>query len=375
MTHPGTPGRSGLLIESLRIYKFDIPLKEVFTIASMSLSKAENLLVEIRTSQGLTGWGEASPYRAIVGETQLINIAAARELAPLLRGRDPLEVHDLMAGIDAYLPHNSTLKSAVDMALHDLAAKACGLPLYAYLGGRRRTMETDLTIGIGDPEKAGEKALAYRAMGFRIIKVKLGLDFEDDLKRLGNIRRAVGPDVVLRIDANQGWDRNQARHHLGAFWDLGIEFCEQPCRAADLQGMAYLSRTSAIPVMADESLFSAADALEIIRQGAATCFNIKLSKSGGIHNAQKIAHVAEAGHLPCMIGCMSESRLGITAAAHFACANPVIQFYDLDSCLEHAENRIVGGVEYQGGMITMPEGPGIGAFPDPEFVRGLEEVS
>ena len=365
---------SALRIEEMRIYPFDIPLKDVFTIATMSISSAPNLLVELRTNQGLTGWGEASPFRAIVGETQLINIAAARELMPLVVGRDPLAVRALMAELDAYLPHNSTLKSAIDMALHDLAAQACGQPLYAYLGGARRELETDLTIGIGDPARAGEKALLYRSMGFRIIKVKLGLDFESDWQRLSGIREAVGPEPVLRIDANQGWDRIQARNSLDAFAALDIEFCEQPCRADDLQTMAFLGRTTVIPVMADEALFSASQALELIRQDAAAYYNIKLSKSGGIHNAQKIAHVAEAGCRPCMMGCMSESRLGITAAAHFACANPVITFFDLDSSLEHAEDRIAGGITFQGAMITLPEAPGLGAWPDPEYVRGLEAI-
>ena len=369
-----TPTKSGLVIDEIRLYRFDIPLKEVFTIATMSMALARNLLVELRTDQGLTGWGEASPYRAIAGETQLIDIAAAKEVIPVLLGRDPLAVNALMGELDTFLPHNATLKSAFDMALHDLAAKACGVPLYAYLGGQRRDMETDLTIGIGDPAKAGEKALSYRQLGFRIIKVKLGLDFQDDLKRLRNIRQAVGPEIRIRIDANQGWDRNQARHHLDAFTDLDIEFCEQPCRAHDLQGMAYVSRASRIPVMADESVFAPADALEIIRQSAATAFNIKLSKSGGIRNAGRIAHIAEAGYLPCMIGCMSESRLGLTAAAHFASANPVIRFFDLDSGWEHAEDHIQGGLTYKNGMIGLPDQPGIGAWPDPGFVESLEQL-
>ena len=369
-----TPELAGLVIDGMRIYRLDIPLKDIFTIATMSLSTAPNLLVELRTNQGLSGWGEASPYRALVGETQLINIAAARELKPLLLGRNPLGIHVLMRELDAYLPHNTTLKSAIDMALYDLAAKACGVPLYAFLGGQPREMETDLTIGIGDPREAGTKARAIQAMGFRIIKVKLGLGFEDDLLRLRNIREAVGPDTVLRIDANQGWDRVSAVKNLCAFEELDIEFCEQPCQAHDLDGARHVIRKTAIPVMADEAVFSPAEALEIVRQDAADYFNLKLSKAGGIRNSQLIAAIAEAAHRPCMIGCMSESRLGITAAAHFACAHPIIRFFDLDSCLEHAENPMVGGVRFVGGRMTMPDQPGIGAQPDPDYLRTLDEV-
>jgi L-alanine-DL-glutamate epimerase-like enolase superfamily enzyme len=374
MAQPPVTVFSQLAIDDMRIYRFDVPLKDVFTIATMSLSTAQNILVEVQTNQGLIGWGEASSFRSIVGETQCINIAAAQELRPLLIGKNPLALQPLMEQLEAWLPHNTTLKSAIDMALFDIAAQACGLPLYAYLGGEKREMETDLTLGIGDPAQAGEKALAVQAMGFRIIKVKLGLSDKDDYRRLANIRRAVGPQTILRIDANQGWDRIAATRSLRAFEELEIELCEQPCRVRDLQGMRYVHQHAAIPVMADESVFSASDALEIVQQDAAAYFNIKLSKSGGIHHAQKIAHVAEAGFRPCMIGCMSESRLGITAAAHFACAHPIIRFFDLDSCLEHTENHILGGIGYQGGSISIPDAPGIGARPDPDYVRTLEEV-
>ena len=365
---------SRLAIQEMRIYRFDIPLKDVFTIATMSLSKAQNLLVELKTNQDISGWGEASPLRAIVGETQLTNIAAAKELKQLIVGQNPLGIHALIQRMDAYLPHNTTLKSAVDMALFDIAAKVCGVPLYVFLGGQKRELETDLTMGIGNPDEAGDKALAIRTMGFRILKVKLGLQFEDDLKRLENIRKAIGPEPILRIDANQGWDRVSALKNLHAFEDFVVEFCEQPCRAADLQAMRAVSRQAPIPVMADESLFSAQDALTIIQEDAAPYFNLKLSKSGGIYNTQRLAHVAEAGYRPCMIGCMSESRLGITAAAHFACAQSIVRFCDLDSFLEHAEDRILGGVEIKAGRILVPEAPGIGAYPDPDYIRRLEAI-
>jgi L-Ala-D/L-Glu epimerase len=374
MTQPPGTGFSQLAIDGVRIFRFDVPLKDVFTIATMSLTTAHNILVEVRTNQGLTGWGEASSFRSIVGETQRINFAAAQELKPLLIGRNPLAVRPLVEQLEAWLPCNTTLRSALDMALFDIAAQACGLPLYAYLGGEKREMETDLTLGIGDPDQAGDKALAIKAMGFLIIKVKLGLSDQDDARRLAVIRRAVGPQTILRVDANQGWDRIAATRNLRVFEDLEIELCEQPCRARDLQGMRYVHQHASIPVMADESVFSAGDALEIVQQDAAAYFNIKLSKSGGIHFAQQVAHVAKASFRPCMMGCMSESRLGITAAAHFACAHPIIRFFDLDSCMEHAENHILGGIDYRGGSISLPDAPGIGARPDPDYLRTLEEM-
>ena len=309
-----------------------------------------------------------------MGETQRINIAAAKELEQILVGKNPLAINPLIQEMDAYLPHNTTMKSAVDMALFDIAAQVAGLPLYSFLGGHQREMETDLTIGIGDPEEAGDKAQAVRSMGFRIIKVKLGLNFNEDYRRLMNIRKAVGAEPIIRIDANQGWDRMSAVRNLNAFKEFDIEFCEQPCRAQDHQGMRFVSHRSDIPIMADESLFSMHDALNIIQQDAAPYFNLKLTKSGGINNVRKIAHVAEAGYRPCMMGCMSESRLGITAAAHFAMSHSIIRFFDLDSFCEHAENPMVGGVEIKNGMIAVPDQPGIGVHPDPDILKHLDEV-
>ena len=361
-------------ITDIRIYRFDVPLRDVFQIATMSLTSALNVLIKIETNDGTVGWGEAAPFHALVGETQGIDLAVARELKPLLMGKNPLELTHLIHAMDQFLPHNTTIKSAFDMALYDIAARVADLPLYAFLGGQKRPMETDMTIGICDPDEAAEKARAIRDMGFGIIKVKLGLDFGSDFKRLQCIRQAVGKKTRIRIDANQGWDRMTAVHNLTAFEPFDIEFCEQPCRAHDLSGMKYVGHHTRIPIMADESLFSAHDALTLVSQDIAPYFNIKLSKSGGILHAIEMSHIAEAGDIPCMLGCMSETKLGITAATHVGLSSHTFKYFDLDSHLEHAEDPIVGGLDITDGMITIPDEPGIGAVPDPDTVARLEEI-
>ena len=339
----------------------------------MGFDCAHNVLIKIETNEGIEGWGEAAPFHAVVGETQSLNITAAKEIRPLLLGKNPLEIAYLIDCLDRFLPHNSTIKSAFDMALHDIASQAAGLPLYAYLGGASKAIETNMTIGICDPDEAGRKASAIKEMGFNIIKVKLGLDYEADKTRLANIRHAAGPDAILRIDANQGWDRMTAIHNLEAFKEYRIELCEQPCRAHDWQGMRFISHNTSIPIMADESVFSAEDALKMTHQDVAPYFNIKLSKSGGIHRAARICHIAQAAAIPCMMGCMAESKLGITAAAHLGVSNLAFRFYDLDSHLEHAEDAIVGGIEVNKGIIKLPDEPGIGARPNPEYLKTLVE--
>ncbi|MFC2124135.1 mandelate racemase/muconate lactonizing enzyme family protein [Bacteroidota bacterium] len=365
---------SNLKISDIRIYKLDLPLKQVFEIATMRLESANNVLIQIITNDGIEGWGEGAPFHALVGETQSIDFAVAKELREILLGKNPLHISSLIQSMDHYLPHNTTIKSAFDMALYDIAAKVAGLPLYLFLHGKKREIETDITIGICDPEEARDKALSYQSMGFSMYKVKLGQDFKADLARLISIRDTVGDDAILRIDANQGWDRMSAINNLSAYSDLDIEFCEQPCRADDLLGIKYVSDHSKIPIMADESLFSPGNAMELIKQDIVPYFNIKLSKSGGILNAIKISQIAEAGYIPSMVGCMSESKLGITAAAHFGLTSDIIEFYDLDSHLDHAEDPMKGGVEINNGKIEVPDDPGIGVTPDLDYLKNMVEI-
>jgi len=364
---------TNLKITAIDIYPFGVKMIAPFRIATMVADHAPNMLVRVRTDSGLTGWGEGSPLHSIVGETQAICITAAQELKALLLGRNPLEIVGLVREMEHFLPHNATARSAFDMALYDIAAQAAGMPLYRFLGGTLRTMETDLTMGLSPPEEAGAKAREIVAQGFRIIKIKLGTTYEADFARVRNIREAVGPGIALRIDANQGWDRITALRALNTMAAFEVEFCEQPLRAHDVAGLRMLRQQTAIPVMADEALFSPADALRLITEEAAPYFNIKLSKSGGIHNALKIATLAEAGGVRCMVGCMLESRLGLTAAAHFACAADTVRFFDLDTFVEQAEDPIEGGMQVTEGRIQLPETPGLGAAPTSELLSRLEK--
>jgi L-alanine-DL-glutamate epimerase-like enolase superfamily enzyme len=364
-----------LKITKIDIYPFNVASEHEFKIATMVVSGAQNVLIHIQTNDGIDGWGEASSFRAIVGETQKINLAAAQELREILIGKNPLDYASRVREMDAFLPLNATIKSAFDMALYDLAAKHAGLPLYRFLGGEKRPMETDLTMGISDLDKAGDDAMKIVNQGFRMIKTKVGLDPEEDVLRLKAIREAVGPDIKIRIDANQGWDRVTAVKSLNQMEALDIEFCEQPVRRWDLDGMKYISERTGIPIMADESVFSPEDAMMVIQKQAAPMINIKISKSGGIKNAIMIANICEAAHIPCMTGCMSESGLANTAFAHFAMAHPIVQYFDLDANVGHINEPIIGGVTIENGMIDFPDDMiGIGAEPDPDFIKKLKSL-
>lgn len=355
------------VIRDISVRPFDIPLKGALRIATMGMETAQNLLVKVVTNDGVQGWGEASPFHSITGETQAIDLAAAAELRELLVGRNPLAIVEIAELMRRHLPHTPTIRSAFDMALYDIASRYASMPLYRFLGGESRPLATDITIYLGDAERSAELARQIVREGFHAVKVKLGQDRTGDLARVRAVRGA-SAEAVIRVDANQAWDRITALDMLRALAEHSIEFCEQPCAASDHRTLRHLSAHSPIPIMADESVFSPADALALDREDAVPYFNIKLSKSGGIGPARQIAGIAEAGGRVCMLGCMSESRLGITAAAHVALAHPIIRFYDLDSFWEHREDPIQGGVTIHDGCLVVPEEPGLGATPDESYL-------
>lgn len=361
-----------LRIASVEIFRADVAFREVFRISIMEITSAQNVFVRITADDGTFGMGEASPTWGITGETQAINLAGARDLARLILGQSPLDIEGRMRAINRHLVHNSTLRCAFDMALFDLAAKIAGLPLYAFLRGGKRTFWTDNTIGISDPRAMAEKALEYKTLGFRAVKVKLGTTKAEDVERIRTIREAVGGDIPLRIDANQGWDFPGAVATLRSLEPLGIEYCEQPVAHWDYQNMRRIRERCSIPIMADESLFDHHDAFKLASMGACDYFNIKLAKSGGIHAALKINAVAESSGIPCMLGCMAETRLGLSAAAHVVSARPNIRYADLDALYLLAEDPVTGGAQWNVGEITLPDTPGHGADVDHGFLERCE---
>lgn len=260
------------------------------------------------------------------------------------------------------------------MALFDISAKNKNMPLYQFLGGQKQSIETDMTIGIGSPENMAILALKYQKQGCRMIKIKLGKDVHEDIERVKQIRKAVGDDMILRLDANQGWDFDDALFALGEMAPLNIQFCEQPMRTWYDDRLPELSLNSAIKIMADESCYNHHDARKLINSKSCDYLNIKFCKSGGILEAQKIHEVALQTGIKCMIGGMLESRLAVTANLHFALASPNVVFHDLDSCLlGHLIDPIIGGLTYNGYILDVPDTPGIGADADPMFLKDCDK--
>lgn len=346
-----------------------------FTIATGTMHFAQNIFIRIHTDTGITGVGECSAFPMIVGETQATCFAMAQDFAAIWKGKDALDIENRLLELHDYTAFNATIKSAFDMALYDIAAKNAGQPLYQFLGGAKKEIETDLTIGIQSPEKMAEAAADFVSRGVRIIKVKLGKDAKQDVIRIQRIAETVGPDILLRIDANQGWTFDEASYALPALGSFNIQFCEQPMRHWYDSRLPELRKLSPVKIMADESVFNHFDAKRLIVAEACDYVNIKFAKSGGILEAIKINEICEQYHVPCMMGGMLESRVALTAFAHFALAHSNIIFYDLDTCLlGHTEDPVSGGVKYNGFFLEAPEAPGIGADVHQQFLDKCERV-
>src|SRR5688500_9213572 len=330
------------------IWKFSIPMHP-FTIATGTMHFAQNTFIRVHTDTGLTGVGECSACRMIAGETQATCFEMAKDFAGLWKNKDASDIKARRAELHSYTAFNATIKSAFDMALYDLAAKKAGLPLYKFLGGRQKEPETDLTIGIDTPASMAATARDFIQRGVRIIKIKLGKNAKEDVERVRLIREAVGNDILLRIDANQGWSYEDALFALQSMGEYNIQFCEQPMRYWDDDKLPALVKASPVKIMADESVFDHYDAERIINAKACDYVNIKFAKSGGIHEAIKIHDTCKQHGIPCMMGGMLESRIALSAFAHFAMAHDNIIFYDMDTCmLGHKEDPVTGGVKYHG---------------------------
>ena len=363
-----------MIITHTEIYRYTIPMVP-FTIATGTMRHAQNIFIRIHTSEGLIGVGECSAFPMIAGETQATCFELAKDFAACWKNKSATDINQRLNELDALIYRNYTAKSAFDLALYDLAAKAANLPLYQFLGGTNRTVESDLTIGIGTPEEMAATARDFISKEVHIIKVKLGKDVATDVERIRQIREAVGPNMLLRIDANQGWSYEDAVLALTQLAPYNIEFCEQPMRSWNDELMPELCKQSPIPLMADESVFTHRDAERLIRNNACAYINIKFAKSGGIREALRINQVAEKNGIACMMGGMLESRLALTAKVHVAIACKNIRFYDLDTCLlGHLTDPVVGGAQFKGMELSVNDQPGIGADVSESFLSGLEKV-
>ncbi|KJF41939.1 mandelate racemase/muconate lactonizing enzyme family protein [Draconibacterium sediminis] len=365
------------LIDKIDIYQSPIKLKEPFVISLGPMYHAQNVIVVIHTNHGITGFGECSPFMTINGESMETCFIVGQYLAQVLKGENPEDIEACTHAMDKTIYGNSSIKSAFDMALYDISAQKAGVPLYQFLGGQNnKEIQIDYTVSLTNPEKMAADAKRIIDNGFEIIKVKLGHSKEQDVESIKKIREAIGPKIPIRIDANQGWKTEEALDILKALTPYKIQHCEEPIPRWDYMALPEIRRFSPIPIMADETCCDHIDAKRLIDLYACDLINIKLSKSGGIFKALKIVEFAKAAKMEIQVGGFLETRLGFTAAAHFALSSKNIVYYDFDTPLMMEEDPVEGGILYgEKGKITITETPGLGASIKEDFLLGLKKIS
>ncbi len=365
-----------LQITQIELYKLFIPLKKPFIISLGTINNAENVIVVIRTDKGFTGFGECSPFMTINGENQSTCFAIGELLAKNLKGKNALDIKNCMKLIDETIYGNSSIKSAFDIALHDIAAQHSKIPLYKFLDGKKsKKLITDYTVSIGEPSTMAEDALKIKEAGYKVIKVKLGEGKKIDIERIQSIRKAIGKNLPLRIDANQGWNVKTAIKILQALKDDNIQYCEEPIPRWDFMNLKKVKKKSPIPIMADESCCDEHDAKRLIQLNACDMFNLKLGKSSGIFKAKKIIALAEKENIKMQVGGFMESKITMTANAHLALSSKNILHCDFDTPLMFAEDPVSGGIVYkENGIIEVPETPGLGAWIENEQLEKMEKI-
>jgi len=352
-----------LKIIAAEAWRVDMPLVEPYAIAYETVDRAANIFVRLDAGTQV-GWGCAAPDEPVTGETPGGTLAVlAGDAAAVLRGSDPLRPSALLHKLTPVLARRPAACAAIDMALWDLMGRQAGLPLWRLFGGYRVRIRTSVTIGILDEARTVARARDHVAGGFRCLKIKGGLDPDDDAARVMKVREAVGPGVELRFDANQGYTVEQSLAFVAMVRRARLSLIEQPTHRAELEQLGHVTAGAHIRIMADESLMSLRDAFRLTKRDLADMLNIKLMKVGGLSEALKIAAVAQAAGWEIMVGCMDEAALAIAAGLHFALARRNVRYADLDGHFDLRDDPSDGAVRLRDGWLYPTDSPGLGFTP------------
>jgi muconate cycloisomerase len=355
-------------ITSIEAIPVRVPLKKIMETRTAHGDHlvSDYVIVKVHTDTGLVGLGEATVSPTWSGETNTACAAAITNLvAPALVGRDPIAVNRARAIMDRVIKLNPFTKSAVEMALWDISGKAAGVPVYHLLGGKvRDIVPTKMMIGAFDVPRVQALAKDFLARGVRTLKVKTGIDLASDVARVTAVREAAGPDIPITIDSNCGWNVTTARRALERLKPLNLLVAEQPIPPGDPKALAYLRQTCGIPIMADESVFTLADAWNILHAHAADVISVYPGKNGGLAGSIEIAHAAQAAGVVCHIG--SNLELGVASAAmvHLGCAVANIDSETYPSDIlgphYHVADLLRTPLSLGPEGARVPDGPGLG---------------
>lgn len=337
----------------------DVALKEPFRIATGEVTTARNVLATV-AQDNLDGVGEATPFEVVTGGTQQTVLTQLGAVPKTFDFSAKTTVADALVklGADKFGPD---ARHALDVALHDWSARSRRVPLATFLGGAPRPLPTSITIPIVPLADVPRIVNAGLEAGFTIFKIKSKAGVDTETERVKIVRDLAGTSAELRIDANAGWSLQEAKQMLPVLRKYDVKFLEQPLKRDDLAGHAALVKEKSVPIMLDESIFTLADAERVHKAKAADLFNVKLAKSGGISEAGRIFKFAAEQGVDCMIGCMIQTRVAISADAHVAAGFKAIKWVDLDGHTFLKTDPVEGGVTIQKGKIIFPETSGHGA--------------
>lgn len=349
-------------IKNIEVWSADLGNTRPYTIAFKTVDQVRNAFVEITLANGITGIGSGNPSEYVVGENLNQTLDALQENnLEFLLGRDIREFGALTSEVQQRFPKNPAARAALDIALHDVFTKFLGVPLVKFLGQKILAMPTSNTIGIKNVEETLKEAEDYGKQGFRILKVKLGLDLEEDIERMVKLRERFGKKFIIRIDANQGYTSQQTITFFNRTKHLEIELIEQPLPAKAVEEMKQLPDEIKQIIAADESLITPADGFRLVQPPRASgIFNIKLMKCGGVSPGLHIADVAALSGVELFWGCNDESIVSITAALHAAFACNHTKYIDLDGSLDLGRDEVQGGFILKEGVMYCSDQPGLG---------------
>lgn len=349
-------------IKDIKVWSADLGNTKPYTIAFKTITEVKNVFVEIFLEEGISGIGSGNPSEYVVGENidQSIEALDIKNLDFLL-GRDIRELHQLTFEVWRNFPDNPGARAALDIALYDAFTKYLGIPLVKYLGQKIKKLPTSNTIGIKNVDETLREAEDYVKRGFRVVKLKLGRDLDEDVERVMKLRERFGNQIIIRVDANQGYTVDQTIQFYGRTYDADVELIEQPLPAKDIAEFKSLPKEVREVIAADESLLTPADAIELIKPPKASgIFNIKLMKCGGISQALKIADIAHHEEIDLFWGCNDESIVSITAALHAAFSCPNTKYIDLDGSFDLGNDIVKGGFILKDGHMYCSDKPGLG---------------
>ncbi|QUG42758.1 dipeptide epimerase [Psychrobacillus sp. INOP01] len=367
-------------IISIQVNAIHLPFKNPFTIAYETYKVMPSLILKMETDDGLVGYGEAVPDQHVTGETWESTLSNIKNyLAPVVLGENPFNIEKIHDKMNAVLHYAPTAKAAIDIACYDLMGKVAKQPIFNLLGGAYyQSLSITHVIGMGTNEEMIKEAKSAIDQGYSELKIKVGNTPREDVQLVAEIRKAVGPKIKLRLDANQGWKQTttalQALKELEKYY---IDWMEQPIIAANRVGLAELHQRTSIPIMADESIHGAEQLRELISLNAIDLINIKLMKCGGIYPAQQLVHQAQMAGISCIIGSMIESSISTAAGAHLALSKKNVVANELGSPLIFSKD--IAPMMYKKNKLFVPQQPGLGIQVNEELLKRLsirgEEIS